>query len=174
MRDEDLDYARGLAMVTAGGVPDAVIRSAARLAPSTEAPALFGPGERERDGWTVDAAGTVWTPPDRDRPYQPVRSGLAEADVGSGEPSTVVPSSSRPTQRMDLGKQRARSGAALGLRAGTDAPGIGKVGALVYGPKAVAVALGPQGPLYRAGDSERVSGWGDFSPGRRDGRAAHL
>jgi hypothetical protein len=108
MRDEDLDYARGLALVTAGGgVPDAVIRSAALLAPSTEAPALFGPGERERDGWTVDAAGEVWTPPDSERPYQPVRSGLAEADVASGEPSTVVPSSSRPTQTVNAGEQRA-------------------------------------------------------------------
>ena len=107
MEINDVHYARGLALVTAGaGVPNAVVRSAARLAPRTEAPALFGPGEAQRDGWLVDRAGKVWTPPDRDRPFEPVRPSTARAEVASGISSTAVPSSSRPTQTVDLGKQR--------------------------------------------------------------------
>ena len=106
MDDADLDYARGLALVTAGAVPDVLVRSAARLAPSTEAPAIFGPGEAQRDGWTVDAAGQVWTPPVRDRPFEPVRSSAVLAAASDTSSTAAVPSSSRPTPTVDLAKQR--------------------------------------------------------------------
>ena len=106
MREEDIEYARGCAMM-ADGVPDALVQQAARLAPRTEAAALFGPGEFQRDGWAIDPAGKVWTPPDRDTPFDPVRPSTARAEVASGISSTAVPSSSRPTQTVDLGKQLA-------------------------------------------------------------------
>ena len=96
VREEDIDYARGCAMM-ADGVPDALVQQAARLAPRTEAAALFGPGEFQRDGWATDPAGKVWTPPDRDTPFEPVRPSTARAEVASGISSTAVPSSSRPT-----------------------------------------------------------------------------
>ena len=124
MREEDIDYARGCAMM-ADGVPDALVQQAARLAPRTEAAALFGPGEFQRDGWAIDPAGKVWTPPDRDTPFDPVRPSTARAEVASGISSTAAPSSVSTDPDRGLGQAAGRCGSAHGPRAGADDRGIG-------------------------------------------------
>ena len=112
MKESDIAYARGNAVLTRkAGVPAALVRDAARLAPDGERPALFGPGEFEMDGWRIDAAGEVWTPPVRERPFDPVRPSSADADAevssapsGATAPRTGGGQSSSP---VDLGAQRA-------------------------------------------------------------------
>ena len=112
MKKTDLEYARGFAVLTGdGGVPAALVQSAARVAPDCERPALFGPGVMEADGWWIDRAGDVWTPPARDRPFEPVRPSSADAVVASAPSGTAAPraggQSSTPSQAVTLGAQRA-------------------------------------------------------------------
>ena len=112
MKETDVAYARGYAVLTRdSGVPSALVQDAARVAPDGERPALFGPGEFERDGWWIDRAGKVWTPPARDRPFDPVRPSSADAEVasapGATAPRTGGKSSSPPSRAVDMDGQRA-------------------------------------------------------------------